>query len=79
MRENDRTSPSDYLLGSVANLAQAISCSNVHGDFPVHECSHPFSWLPIARVKMQCTLPCPGRRLHLRMVVLRMVLAMTSM
>ena len=28
---------------------------------------------------MQCTLPCPGRRLYLRMLVLLMVLVMTSM
>ena len=34
---------------------------------------------PIARVKMQCTLPCPDRRLYLRMMVLLMVLVMTSM
>ena len=82
---------------SVAILAQAISCSNVHGVFPVHErfwfalskgpqtnflclqLSHPLSWLPIARVKMQCTLPCPDRRRYLRMLVLLMVLATTSM
>ena len=41
--------------------------------------SHPFSWLPIARVKMQCTLPCPGRRRCLRMLGLLMARAMTSM
>ena len=41
--------------------------------------SHPFSWLPMARVKMQCTLPFPGRRRYLRMLVLLMVLVMTTM
>ena len=38
-----------------------------------------FLWLPIARVKMLCALPCPGRHRHPRMLVLLMVLVMTSM
>ena len=42
---------------------------------------HPLSfwWLPVVQVTMHCTLPCPGRRLYLRMLVLLMVLVTTSM
>ena len=39
---------------------------------------HPSSWLPVSRVRMQCTLPCLDRRRYLQILVLLAVLAMIS-